>query len=532
MLEIKIICRIEQCAHYKNINEGEIKKVYVVPIVVPSLTERAIIRLFDSKLSRIKKEGHYYMRKYILSLLIALILVACSIQTSFAAYVGLNNFTKTNSYTSERFLDVSPSDWFEKSVACTYELGLMNGSSNTTFNPSGNITLSETIVLAARLHSIYYTGSDNFIAGSPWYQTYVDYAIANKIITSVYSDYTKEVSRAEFAVILKSALPIVELPVINDLKDNTIPDVKISDDYGTAVYTLYKAGILTGNDKYGTFTPNAAIERSSVAAIIARMADTTLRKSFTLVPPPIVTTNISITPTSTLIFVGNSVGLTATVLPEDTTDKTIIWKTSDPKTAIVSDGIVTGVSAGTATITATSANGLVASSTVSIEKRESIRILSTYVPINSVGGASPHIIWRNDSGKTIKYITFTAIPYNAVGDVVSSSIGGKTTAQLQVTGPIETFNNETDINYSDFYYRNSIPYVQRSSDGYYVTHWSGSKYYLIESDYQNVFNIRSEWDSIWYNESIDHIQILKVYIVYMDGSTETLTSPKIWRHYL
>ena len=49
---------------------------------------------------------------------------------------------------------------------------------------------------------------------------------------------------------------------------------------------------------------------------------------------------------------GESVTLTATVSPDDATDKTVTWSTSDEKVATVENGKVTAISVGTATITA------------------------------------------------------------------------------------------------------------------------------------------------------------------------------------
>ena len=56
--------------------------------------------------------------------------------------------------------------------------------------------------------------------------------------------------------------------------------------YAEAVYRLYDAGVLTGNDAYGTFTPFSYITRGAAAAIVGRMADASLRKAVTLEKAP------------------------------------------------------------------------------------------------------------------------------------------------------------------------------------------------------------------------------------------------------
>ncbi len=65
-------------------------------------------------------------------------------------------------------------------------------------------------------------------------------------------------------------------------------------------------------------------------------------------------TGISLNKTSTSIGAGGGAeSLTATVTPDNATDKTVTWTSSDTSVATVSEGTVTGVAAGTATITAT-----------------------------------------------------------------------------------------------------------------------------------------------------------------------------------
>ncbi len=66
---------------------------------------------------------------------------------------------------------------------------------------------------------------------------------------------------------------------------------------------------------------------------------------------------VAVNPTTAAVKPGATVTLSATVTPEDATDKTIIWSSSDEKVATVDGGKVTGVAEGTATITATTKSG-------------------------------------------------------------------------------------------------------------------------------------------------------------------------------
>ena len=63
-------------------------------------------------------------------------------------------------------------------------------------------------------------------------------------------------------------------------------------------------------------------------------------------------TGVTLDKTALTLYEGDAAKLTATVKPEDTTDKTIVWTSSDNAVATVKDGAVTAVKAGTATITA------------------------------------------------------------------------------------------------------------------------------------------------------------------------------------
>ncbi len=219
--------------------------------------------------------------KKIISTILAVAIVLSMSTTIFASSNGLSNFKNTNQYQSGKFTDVTDSEWYAESVKTAYELGIVNGNSDTTFNPNGNILISESIAIASRIHSIYNTGKAEFEASTPWYQSYVDYAKENKIISGAYT-YFDKATRTDFAEIMSKAVAEKEFNAINTVEDNAIPDVKMIMDGSDSVYLLYRAGILTGSDSNGTFNPESNITRGEVAAIISRIIKPEQRKNITL----------------------------------------------------------------------------------------------------------------------------------------------------------------------------------------------------------------------------------------------------------
>lgn len=230
-------------------------------------------------------------RKILALLLSVVMLLGVLPVTAIAAETsGMDNFKKVNTYSADLFSDVSDSDWFVDNVKTAYELGLMIGQGKH-FGVASDVTIAETVTLAARLHSIYYGNSDSlvqespwyrFLQSAPWYQVYVDYVTSKNLVSLDGLDMTAPATRAQFASILFASLPAEALKSVNKVADNAIPDVSINEDYAKAVYALYRAGILIGNNSEGTFAPYSNVNRSEVAAIVTRMADSSLRKSITL----------------------------------------------------------------------------------------------------------------------------------------------------------------------------------------------------------------------------------------------------------
>ena len=66
---------------------------------------------------------------------------------------GFQNFAHTATNRDGQFTDVNPTDWFSNDVKSAFEIGMMIGDSDTTFNPS-----------------------------IPWFQSYVNYDMDQGIL--------------------------------------------------------------------------------------------------------------------------------------------------------------------------------------------------------------------------------------------------------------------------------------------------------------------------------------------------------------
>lgn len=185
------------------------------------------------------------------------------------------------------FTDVSRSSWYYDSVRTAWEKDLIDGVTRTLYKPDDTLTVAQAIKLSAALHQMLNNnGKVTLRNGSPyWYSSYVSYAVDNGIIEKMYLDYTPAqmntpVKRNEFVHIFYGAMS--DYRQINTVADNKIPDVITTDTYALEIYTFYRAGILTGSDKNGTFYPTNDIKRNEVAAILSRMYDKTARKTVSL----------------------------------------------------------------------------------------------------------------------------------------------------------------------------------------------------------------------------------------------------------
>lgn len=297
-------------------------------------------------------------KKRILSWIAAGALCVSLLPGAALAAESMDNFKAEREYPVGQFTDVQANSWYAGSVENAYKLGLVEGTSKTTFSPTDPITVGSTLALACRLYSTYYDDNASFTGGSPWYQPYVDYALEKKIITSgQFTDYNADATRRQFAAIMAKSLPASALKSINAVEDGGIPDVAPGSASSEDIYTLYRAGILTGSDKAGTFLPETTIDRASVSAILTRMAMPDQRQSITLKKSDVAATGITLScgEKTVTLKAGETYQINATLTPVNASTK-VEWSSNNPCVTVSSDGKVTAKSGGTAVVTAKAGN--------------------------------------------------------------------------------------------------------------------------------------------------------------------------------
>ncbi|MDR2293463.1 MAG: Ig-like domain-containing protein [Prevotellaceae bacterium] len=128
------------------------------------------------------------------------------------------------------------------------------------------------------------------------------------------------------------------------------------------------------------------------------------------------------------LTVGEKKTLTATILPEDATNKTLTWSSNDKSVADVNDsGVVTGTGAGTTTIFVTSANKVQASCIVIVEPI-AVDVLATGITLNK-----PSLTLSIGETETL---TATIIPDNTTNNTLTWSSDNENVADVNNAGVV------------------------------------------------------------------------------------------------
>ena len=162
-------------------------------------------------------------------------------------------------------------------------------------------------------------------------------------------------------------------------------------------------------------------------------------------------TSITLDKTSLSMQVGETETLTATIKPDDATDKTVVWTSSDGSVASVSNGKITALKSGKATITAKSgtcsAECMVTVSvntesitldktTLSLAVGESATLTATVKPDDATDKA---VTWSSSDESVVKVDNGKVTAIKSGKATVTAKCGGKTAeCVVTVTVPVSS----------------------------------------------------------------------------------------------
>ena len=120
------------------------------------------------------------------------------------------------------------------------------------------------------------------------------------------------------------------------------------------------------------------------------------------------TTGITLDQTSGTLTEGDTVTLTATVSPDNASNKSVTWETSNSVVATVANGVVTALKAGTATITAKTADGNFSATYTLTVEAEAVNYTNLVPTAQEVDSAAPYNGTGYHDGK---YLSTGASPW-------------------------------------------------------------------------------------------------------------------------
>lgn len=192
-----------------------------------------------------------------------------------------------------RFDDVAGTDWFYPYAAAGYEYALINGRGERTFAPDAEITVAELTVLSARIRAAY--EGDAITDSATWSAApYVAYLRSHGAFDEGLAKHlTEKATRAQVAAVFAAALPEScyddrNATLIDDAlaSGGFIYDVVADTPYREQILWMYRQGLLTGVDEWGSYHPAQTTTRAEVAAVVTRIVDPALRLTPNWSVPP------------------------------------------------------------------------------------------------------------------------------------------------------------------------------------------------------------------------------------------------------
>jgi formylglycine-generating enzyme required for sulfatase activity len=234
-------------------------------------------------------------------------------------------------------------------------------------------------------------------------------------------------------------------------------------------------------DENGTVTGIAA----GTAKITATTVDGGLKAvcSVTVSPTPVSLTEITVSPSTLEIYTGGTGTLSVAFTPTNATDQNLTWSSSDKTVATVEEsGLVTAVAEGSATITATSADGNHTSTcavTVKDAPTLSTLIVSPGALSPSFNGATTSYNVTVDKETTSFSIRPTSSDSNSTIIVNSTTVANGYSAAVSLSSGTETI--AVKLTAADGGSRTYTLTVTKSTEGTVTTPLSGLELVLAKA---------------------------------------------------
>lgn len=386
-------------------------------------------------------------------------------------------------------------------------LGFFKSKQNLTFhilNFEGQETVMEGTVkndygkLYLKLTSD--KGTDEFIA-APLNDGGYDMYIKNNEATAE-SWEVVHVSPELSGTVFNTFISFMKPWAFSDFTFNTLNDYyRESDTYNVegTVMNLQRITFNFTNEKINFFKYDYYFEDPNAVGHFEAEAMDHGKTTVTLptAPADVPVESIALDKSSLELKVGGKAQLTATVLPDNATNKTVKWVTSDEKIATVVDGLVVGVAEGKATITAT-AGGKIATCPVQVTKK-----------------TTPVVTDNHFAGKVLGYVsltnyaimddTYTLASVNAIGERVTISFfddGVKDDNNVVTGGSFELYSKSSSgaIEYAYFGKYDADP-SEDTAEIELTAYYSGStgKYYHGDHMYNAKENVYQGFETIVYD---------------------------------
>lgn len=228
-------------------------------------------------------------------------------------------------------------------------------------------------------------------------------------------------------------------------KDTTLKATVLPEDAGSKTVTW-----TSSTPAVATVSNAGVVSAKTVGtATITATANNGIKGSCTLTVKPVLVTSVSITPATLDLGANTSETLTATVLPNNASDKTVKWSSSNSSVASVhaTTGEVTGINSGTATITATANDGsgkkATCAVTVTFHKITALAISCRQPCLINIGDSYELPVTVTPTNASNKTLTWSTSNSSVVSITSTGKITAKAAGQATITAKAADGSNVT-----------------------------------------------------------------------------------------